>query len=259
MTAVGDPQGRVFGEVADLYDQVRPGYPDELIDDVLSYCRQPVPPALDVGAGTGKATAAFAARGVPVTALEPDPAMVAVLRRRCAHLPVTIAPYTFEQYQPSRPFPLLLSAQAWHWTDPELRWRRAVAAVAPGGALALFWNHDVIADRTMLDAVVAAHRRYAPRTPVSHRPIDPADVDAQWPRPELAEHPAFGDLAERLYRWRRDMTGAGYVAYLSTQSAYRILDAATRERLFAALRDIAGRRVTLRCDTVLYLARRVPD
>ena len=54
-------QALVFGEVAAEYDRVRPGYPPELIDTVLSHAPAD-PTALDVGAGTGKATAMFAAR-----------------------------------------------------------------------------------------------------------------------------------------------------------------------------------------------------
>jgi hypothetical protein len=43
--------------------------------------------ALAVGAGTGKATLAFAARGVSILALEPDHAIAAVLSRHVADLP----------------------------------------------------------------------------------------------------------------------------------------------------------------------------
>ena len=51
----------MFGEVVQDYDQVRPGYPDDLVDDVTALSG--AGPALEVGAGTGKATVSFAARG----------------------------------------------------------------------------------------------------------------------------------------------------------------------------------------------------
>ena len=134
-------RARVFGEVADEYERVRPGYPPALVDDVLAYAGPAGRPALEVGAGTGKATVAFAGRGVPVTGLEPDPAMAAVLARRTGGVPgVSVVPCAFEAYRPDRRYGLLYSAQAWHWTDPVRRWRLAAEALAPGGALALFWN-----------------------------------------------------------------------------------------------------------------------
>lgn len=49
-------RARVFGEVAGEYDRIRPGYPDQLFDDVIAYAALGSRQALEVGAGTGKAT-----------------------------------------------------------------------------------------------------------------------------------------------------------------------------------------------------------
>ena len=55
-----------FGEVAELYDEVRPSYPAELVEDVIALAPLDgdAPRALEVGAGTGKATVLFAQRGL---------------------------------------------------------------------------------------------------------------------------------------------------------------------------------------------------
>src|SRR6476620_3712684 len=65
-----------FGSVAAAYERYRPGYPDQLVDTVLSYAELPIRNALEIGSGTGKATRAFAARGIAITATDPDPAML---------------------------------------------------------------------------------------------------------------------------------------------------------------------------------------
>jgi SAM-dependent methyltransferase len=75
--------GRVFGEVAETYDRVRQPYPEELFGDVLDYAGD-ARTALEVGAGTGRATAGFATRGLTVTAIEPDAEMAAILARRAS-------------------------------------------------------------------------------------------------------------------------------------------------------------------------------
>ena len=59
VTGLDGPQlGRVFNEVPELYDRVRPGYPDELFADLAAITgideRASV---LEVGCGTGQATA----------------------------------------------------------------------------------------------------------------------------------------------------------------------------------------------------------
>ena len=63
----GGERRLTFGVVAELYDRMRPSYPLALVDDVLAFAG--VGRALEVGAGTGKATVLFAARDVEVVAL----------------------------------------------------------------------------------------------------------------------------------------------------------------------------------------------
>src|SRR5687768_1887534 len=85
-----------FGAAARDYHRFRPGYPAELVDLVLAHAVGPVQRALEIGAGTGKATRLFAERGIHVTAVEPDAGMRAVLRADTSGLPVTVVPSTFE-------------------------------------------------------------------------------------------------------------------------------------------------------------------
>ena len=54
---------------------------------MLAYAGRPVRTALEIGAGTGKATRVFADRGIAVTATDPDDAMLAELRK---HVPATV-------------------------------------------------------------------------------------------------------------------------------------------------------------------------
>src|SRR5262245_43803874 len=127
-------RARVFGEAAEEYDRSRLAYPPELVAEVLAHAEHADRHALEVGAGTGKATLAFAAHDLDITAIEPDPEMAAVLSRRVAgRSNVTIEVCAFEEYATQRRFGLLFSAQAWHWTDPATRWRRAADTLAPGG------------------------------------------------------------------------------------------------------------------------------
>jgi SAM-dependent methyltransferase len=62
----------VFNEVPELYDRVRPAYPDELFADLVAITgmdrRSSV---LEVSCGTGQATRSLAALGYSVTAIEP--------------------------------------------------------------------------------------------------------------------------------------------------------------------------------------------
>ena len=251
-------RSRVFGQVADVYDRVRPGYPEQLVDDVLGYADGAPAPALEVGAGTGKATTAFAARSLPVTALEPDPAMAAVLRRRVAGLPgVTVVVSSFEEYRPQRRFGLLFCADAWHWTEPAVRWQRAAGALRERGTLALFWHGDRFIDDAVTAAFVDVHNRCAPdlvSTEILSPP--PGQLTTTWPYTELVAVPEFGDVAVREYPWLLTLSRADHLALLSTRSIYRIMPEGRRTAVFDALDRALPDEVALAVTTTLYLARR---
>ena len=120
-----------FGAVASAYELFRPGYPDELVDPVLAYAGRPVRTALEIGAGTGKATRVFAARGLAVTATDPDAAMLAELRR---HVPasVTVVRASLEELTLTQRYDLVFAAAALHWTEPTGRWSRTSPNPWPG-------------------------------------------------------------------------------------------------------------------------------
>jgi SAM-dependent methyltransferase len=256
----------VFGEAADLYDRHRPAYPEQLIDELVGVAgldgRRAV---LEVGAGTGKATLMFAARGIPVVAVEPDAEMAAIWRRNCAaHADLEIEHGDFEDWDPAgRRFPLVFSAQAWHWVDPATGYAKAAEVLSSPGTLAAFWNRVAWYRVAVRDALLAAYREVAPDLPVGGlhpANLDP-DADADWDR-EVAAVEKLADSEIRFYEWALDYRAKDYVGLLATNSEILLLDEERREPLFAAVAEVIdahGGVLTLPMRTRLCLARRVPD
>jgi SAM-dependent methyltransferase len=144
-----------FGDDAELYDRVRPPYPDELIDALV---RDRPATVLDVGCGTGIASRLLMARGCDVLGLEPDPRMAAVARRHG----VRVEEATIEEWDAGdRRFDLLSAGQAWHWVDPIRGARKAATVLRPGGRFGLFWN-QARPDASVRPALDAAYARHAP-------------------------------------------------------------------------------------------------
>ncbi|MEU6711287.1 class I SAM-dependent methyltransferase [Nonomuraea sp. NPDC046802] len=239
----------VFGEAVDQYESARPGYPDQLVTDVLGYA--PSGPVLEVGAGTGKATAGFAARGVDLTCVEPDARMAATLRAKCPNVRVEIG--IFEDYVPDRAFALLYCAQAWHWVAPDRRWGLAHAALVPSGAVALFWNNYGVTDPELRTALADVDGRYGVSSSSLHRP-EPGRPEP--PADELAGDPRFTDLEHRLYTHTDRYEAERYLDLVRSVSAYRIMDHDAREALLRELTSLLGDGVDMTFTTDLTLARR---
>ena len=241
-------RARSFGAAAADYDKYRPRYPDQLVDDVVAALSGRR--VLEVGAGTGIATAAFAARGLAMTCIEPDAQMAAMLLAKLAvaeDLHVNVA--TFEEWSAARPagapgFDGLISAQAWHWTDPTTRWADAGAAVRSGGTIALFWNEDHHADPRVLDAFTAAYERrgieirlVSTETAPSSDPTKTVEQGRSdgWPDGQAEADEYFTNLRTHQYHWTDRVSVNDYVARVNTTSAHLILSPEARDALTAEL------------------------
>jgi len=128
---------RSFGAQAARYDRTRPSYPAAALDLVLaSGTHRRI---LDIGAGTGKLTAALLGRGAEVVAVDPDPQMLAVLAARLPQVrPVAGA----AERIPLRDgvIDAIVAGQAFHWFRRPDAEHELARVLRPGGVLGLFWN-----------------------------------------------------------------------------------------------------------------------
>ncbi len=228
----------VFGEIAELYDASRPTYPAALVDDLVAWAAaEPAPRALEIGAGTGKATRLLAARGVEVLAIEPSPEMAAVARRTTAASGlVEVVESDFEHADlAGRRFPLVYAAQAWHWVEPAAGFRCAREALLAGGRLAAIWNRPVWDHGALRVALDAAYDRHAPDLePGLARPADSLDSGRDWTA-EVAQAGGFTDAETRRYDWSLRYEPREYVDLVATHSEVRLLDDRARTALLHAV------------------------
>jgi SAM-dependent methyltransferase len=244
-----------FGAVAEAYERFRPGYPVELFDLVMTYAGRPVLTALEIGAGTGKATRLFAQRGVAVTATEPDGAMLAELLR---HVPasVTTVQAAFEDLPPGQRYGLVYAAAALHWTSPEGRWQRVAALLEPGGVFASFGGPAGLADPAVEEAVRVARAPYLDGDGVPSPDGTPPEQDMQWPGTELQRSEWFTDVRQYVIGRHLMMSARDWVGHLSTISAYLELPAPERERAYSQITRVLPEMVEVAADIIIHLARR---
>jgi SAM-dependent methyltransferase len=227
-----------FDSVAGRYDRARPTYPDALFDVLVRQTGlRPGDRVLEVGCATGKATRPLAERGLHVTCVELGAELAAAARANLAGFPdVEVVNAPFETWRPPQDaaFDAVVAATAWHWIDPELRYRRAWELLRPGGHLA-FW--------------AAVHVLPAVGDPMfgelqdTYEEIGAGRVES-WPRPRELPDLRGEILASGLFRrvtvtqfdWEMSYDADGYVDLLETFSGHIAMRPWQRGRLYAEIR-----------------------
>jgi SAM-dependent methyltransferase len=237
--------GLVFDEVPDLYDRVRPTYPDELFADLVAVTGLDERSAvLEVGCGTGQATRSLAGLGCSVTAVEPGTGMANLARQRLAGSPnVDVETSSFEAWaDQGRRFDVLVAASSWHWVDPSVGWRRAHDVLRPGGWMAVLGN--VVVRRPDEPEVYAhtadLHERFSPGNPDwGHPPLEDEvrATDEGWGPPNDPPPGLFGPTIVRWYPTVQWFDGDGFADLLRSTSPHRKLDPDVREPLLDAIAE----------------------
>ena len=245
------------GEVPAIYHQGRPPYPDELFEAIVD--RTAIPPKgsiLEIGCGTGRATAPLAERGFRIHCLEPSQKHGVEARKNLEGFGVEIENAFFEDWPlPTQHFDVVLSAEAFHWVPPSVRVPKAAAALRPGGAIALFWN---LLERPQAELGAAFQRAF--RAAVEDVPSFVSllgELDSI--KAEIEQSGSFDALEVWRCRNSRMYDPAGYRRLLATHPLFVALVESKRE---AILRDSelavesVGGIAEIGFNTVLYVARK---
>ena len=128
----------------------------------------------------------------------------------------------------------MLSATAWHWIDPAVRYAKAAQALRPGGALAVARYDHVAApdDDGFFERSRTCYDRFTPADDEFHLP-EAGEIEVTVEG--LAESGLFEAPAVRTYVVDRTYETRHYVELLATFSNHRQLDDETREAFLACL------------------------
>jgi len=249
-----------FNRAAREYNAIRPGYPDALIEDIIT--RSGIPEGgkvLEIGCGTGQATLPFARRGYRILCLDIGANMLAVAKENLKAYPnVSFRHTSFEDW-PARlgVFDLVFSATAFHWVPPGIGFPKAALALKPGAALAVFSNQHPRPFYGFFEEVQAIYRQYVPEW---NDPTErPSTMD------EIRSHAAYIEgtglyqpVTVHTYPWNQTYSTEEYLRLLNTYSAHLHLEESRRRLLYQAIADLIERRYNGQIDrpylAVLYLA-----
>ena len=141
----------LFTGTADYYARYRPQYPDPLIEDVRDLAPGERGEYLvDWGCGTGEVAIPLSSTFDRVTAVDNDPDMIAVARRKSSEAGISNVDWVAGQAEALAIEPstcdLITAGSAFHWMDRELLSQRAYTGLKDGAAFALIGGGSSVWD-----------------------------------------------------------------------------------------------------------------
>jgi protein-L-isoaspartate O-methyltransferase len=230
-----------FDEVAELYDQARPGYPKSLVEDLVSLASvNSSSRVLEVGAGTGQLTTQLARSAADILAVELGVNLAEVLRRNVAGLSnVHVLVDDFDRWRPQGAlFDLVVVATAFHWLNPTTRVQKAASLLRPGGMLAVIETHWVsrgAEDRFSVESQ-SCYAQWDPAHDPGFRPRELGDLKDR--NEELEKAETFESILHRRHFCDRQFTARKYCDLLATFSGVRAFSDTARSGFLTCIASL---------------------
>jgi SAM-dependent methyltransferase len=222
-----------FGRAARDYELGRPGWPEPLLDEVADEVGLGAEsPVLDLAAGTGKLTRLLVPRFGRVVAVEPDEAMLDLLRE--------VVPEAEALRGSGERIPLgddevdcVFVAEAFHWFASDEVVAEIARVLRPRGALVLLWNTRIKHDPALPEQ---ARRLVEEAIDRGGSPGLSRVLSGAWREP-LAAAP-FEELRERQADREETISRDERIAYLLSISSIASQPEAARVELAETMRKL---------------------
>lgn len=228
-----EPLARRGFRAARSYDRGRPGYAPGAVAAVMAaFGLGPASRVLDLAAGTGQVSRAFAPLVGSVVAVEPSEQMREVLAERLPGIEIRAGE--------AERLPLgdgevdaIVVGSAFHWFAREPALAEMARVLRPGGGLALLWNYAVAVEPELpdeLERLLTAHRESAVpeaeryETGAWRRALEGTELFEPLVEPRPPEHEQRQDregLVSQIASW-------SYIAAMPDAQRQEVLDEVRR-------------------------------
>ena len=235
-----------FDTVADTYEKLRPGYVDELYQNIFEYKSiNNTSRVVEVGIGGGQATLPFLQTGCNLIAVDYGENFCEICREKFKEFPnFSAVSGKFEDIDFNGEYDLIYSASAFHWIPEEIGYKTVYNMLKNGGVFIRFANHPYRdkgkpelseeIDRIYEDYYYKFYNK-EPETPVEY-----TEQQAHG-RALIAEKYGFTDIQYKLFYRTRPFSANEYIKLLGTYSDHIAIEETIRNEFFSKIEEAINR------------------
>jgi phospholipid N-methyltransferase len=152
-----------FDNNSQIYDNVRPGYPEEIYTTISKYkIFDANSNILEIGAGNGAASEEIYSKWLSkLVLIEPGTNLCKILSEKFnGNKKIAIENITFEKYQNKILFDAVFSATAFHWIDSEIKYKKSYGLLKEDGLLILYWNNYGVENNNLSGKIQNTYTKY---------------------------------------------------------------------------------------------------
>ena len=227
-----------FGKISEEYDKFREDYPKRLLDDLISVAKlKDGSRILEIGSGTGKATLPFAELGLQIVCIDVNQELIdRAVENLSKYRNIKYICGSFEDVRlPQESFDLIFAAQAWHWIDPKVGYRKVEKLLENNGTFAIFWKLQNDSRSKLLREMDELYIKYCPEwNRYTH--------SVKRVRKEIRSAKNLSLLTLKKYAIKRNYTKKEIMGLVGTYSFVADLKESKRQTLFDQLSDLFKRK-----------------
>lgn len=246
---------RIFDTIPEQFDKYRPCYCPELFEDLIAYAGiGPGKKALELGPGTGQATAPVLLTGCDYHAIELGENLCARMQEKYGgyeNFHIVHDDFITHDFG-SAAFDLVYSAATIQWIPEEIAFSKTFDLLKPGGTLAMMLTRSDYRtpNEELYNRIQQVYTDY-------FKP----DIMYQQGRfhYENAKNWGYTEFEKREFTGKREMNAEEYAAYCGTHCDHMVIPEPYKSSFFGGLKKAVteyGNRIVFHDTHVLYLAKK---
>lgn len=240
MNDFSNSEASSFNKNASIYNEARPGYPEEVYDTISKYVNyNNHSQLLEIGAGQGIATEEIYNRWkANITAIEPGINLYNLMRHRFENNPkISIVNKTFEDFSSTNQYDGIFSATAFHWLEGKTKFEKTHKLLRNNSFLFLYWNNYGISNMELEKQIKQLYTKYG--FPESREPSDEIrNRKIESRRNEVVQSNLFNLIEHKIITTNKEYDSESYIKLLRTFPDHSEEKIANIEIMFNEIKSI---------------------